>query len=51
MTAAQVLSSCWGKPRNAADSVTAEGKVAVWGYPEGFIYLTNDIVTRITTVR
>jgi hypothetical protein len=51
MTATQVLSSCWGKPDHNAESTTAQGKQAIWAYPEGELYLTNDVVTRIVTSR
>ena len=49
MKAAQVSASCWGQPDNIAESVTAQGKLAVWGYPEGYVYLTDGVVTRIVT--
>lgn len=51
MTEAKVLASCWGTADHAAQSVTAQGKQAVWSYPEGYIYLTNGVVTRIVTSR
>lgn len=51
MTEAKVLSSCWGNPDNNAQSVTASGKQAIWSYPEGYVYLTNGIVTKIVTAR
>jgi hypothetical protein len=51
MKAAQVSASCWGQPEHVAESVTAQGKLAVWGYPEGYVYLTDGVVTRIVTSR
>ena len=51
MTADQVLSSCWGKPDHAAEETTARGKMSVWGYPEGYVYLTDGTVTKIVTSR
>jgi hypothetical protein len=51
MKTAQVSASCWGQPDNIAESVTAQGKVAVWGYPEGYVHLTDGVVTRIVTSR
>lgn len=51
MTASQVLSSCWGKPDHAAESVTAQGQAAVWSYPEGYVYLSDNVVTKIVTAR
>lgn len=51
MTSAQVLSSCWGQPDHAAESITAQGKQAVWSYPEGYVYLTNGAVTKIVIAR
>jgi hypothetical protein len=51
MTGTQVLSSCWGKPDHVAESITAQGKQAIWAYLEGQLYLTNDVVTRIVTSR
>src|ERR1700736_2163154 len=35
MIGTQVLSSCWGKPDHVAESITAQGKQAIWAYPEG----------------
>lgn len=51
MTEAKVVASCWGAADHAAESVTAQGKKAVWSYPEGYVYLTNGIVTKIITSR
>lgn len=51
MTEARVAASCWGTADHAAESVTAQGKQAVWSYPEGYVYLTNGIVKRIVTSR
>ncbi len=51
MSTAQVLSSCWGKPDHAAESITAQGKQAVWSYPEGYVYLSDGTVTKIVTSR
>jgi len=51
MTEAKVLASCWGRPDHSAQSVTASGKDAVWAYPEGYVYLTNGVVTKIVTSR
>jgi hypothetical protein len=51
MTANQVLSSCWGNPDHAAEETTAQGKVSVWGYPEGYVYLSDGTVTKIVTSR
>jgi hypothetical protein len=51
MTSAQVLSSCWGQPDHSAESITAQGKQAVWSYPEGYVYLSDGIVIKIVTSR
>jgi len=51
MTEAKVLSSCWGNPDHFSESVTAEGKQAVWSYPEGYVYFSTGVVTRIVTSR
>jgi hypothetical protein len=51
MSAAQVVASCWGKPDHAAEETTARGKTAVWGYPEGYVYLADGTVTKIVTSR
>jgi hypothetical protein len=51
MTGPQVLSSCWGKADHVAESITAQGKQAIWAYPEGELCLTNDVVTRIVISR
>jgi hypothetical protein len=51
MTIAQVISSCWGKPDHAAESITAQGKQEVWSYPEGYVYLSDGVVTKIVTSR
>jgi hypothetical protein len=51
MTANQVRASCWGTPDHLAESVTAQGKQEVWGYPEGHVLLTDGVVVRIVTSR
>lgn len=51
MTTAQVEASCWGRPDHAAEETTVRGKIAVWRYPEGYIYLTDGTVTKIVTSR
>lgn len=51
MSGSQVLGSCWGKPDHVVESTIAEGKHAVWSYPEGYLHLTNDTVTRIEVSR
>jgi hypothetical protein len=51
MTEKQALSSCWGKPDHAAESITAGGTQAVWSYPEGYVYLSNGFVTKIIVSR
>jgi hypothetical protein len=51
MKSDQVRSSCWGQPDHAAESVTAQGKQAVWSYPEGYVYLSDGVVTKIITSR
>jgi len=51
MNTTQVLASCWGNPDHAAESTSAQGKTAIWAYPEGTLFLTNGIVTRIVTSR
>lgn len=51
MTRSQVLGSCWGRPDHATESVTAQGKLAIWSYPEGYVYFADDAVTRIDTSR
>ncbi len=43
MSEAQVLSSCWGKPDHAAESITARGKQALWSYPEGYVYSSKQL--------
>lgn len=51
MTANQVMASCWGQPDHVAEETTARGKVAVWGYPEGYVYLADRRVFKIVTSR
>lgn len=51
MTEAKVVASCWGAADHAAESVTAQGKQAVWSYPEGYVYFANGVVTQIVTSR
>ena len=51
MNTTQVLASCFGKPNHVAESVTAQGKQEVWSYPEGYVFLTDGIVTKIVTAR
>jgi hypothetical protein len=51
MSAAQVVSSCWGKPDHAAEETTARGKTSVWTYPEGYVYLADGTVVKIVTSR
>jgi hypothetical protein len=51
MTAGQVLSSCWGQPDHVHESITAQGKQAVWGYPGAAVVLSNETVTEIVTSR
>lgn len=51
MTAAQVLASCWGKPDHVAETITARGKVAGWGSPEGNILLSDGVVMKIETIQ
>jgi hypothetical protein len=51
MSESSVLASCWGKPEHKRESETAGGKQAVWGYPEGYLYFTKGLVTRIITPR
>ncbi len=49
MTAAQVLKSCWGKPRAVNLTVTAGGKREQWVYRGGYIYLDNGVVSAVQT--
>jgi hypothetical protein len=51
MMSAQVISSCWGKPDHAAESITAQGRQEVWSYPERYLYLSDGVVTKIVTSR
>lgn len=51
MSEAKVLASCWGAADHATESVSAHGKQAIWSYPEGSLFLTNGVVTRILTSR
>lgn len=47
MTQEQVRASCWGPPQGIMESDTARGKEAVLTYPQGNIYMSNGIVTKI----
>jgi hypothetical protein len=51
MSGSQVLASCWGNPARVVESITAQRKIAVWGYPEGRVLLDNGIVRKIETER
>lgn len=47
MSESSVLASCWGRP----DHKRFKGQQIIWGYPEGYLYFTNGLVTRIVTPR
>ena len=49
MTASQVFSSCWGKPRRVNTTITARGKHEQWVYGGGYLYLDDGVVTSIQT--
>lgn len=51
MTAAQVLASCWGKPRDVNETLTPRGKHEQWVYGRDYVYLDNGIVISIQTSR
>jgi len=51
MTEAKVLASCWGRPDHLSEEITAAGKMAVWAYPEGYVYLSGGLVTKIIVSR
>ncbi|WGS22007.1 MULTISPECIES: hypothetical protein [unclassified Bradyrhizobium] len=49
MTEAEVLVSCWGKPKMIA-GVNPAGE-SQWNYRQGFLYLKDGKVTRVLTWR
>jgi hypothetical protein len=49
MSDAQVLKSCWGKPKSVNETITAHGAHQQWVYGGGYLYLDDGVVTSIQT--
>jgi len=52
MSAAQIMKSCWGKPRSVNETLTGTRKHEQWIYGDGqYLYLDNGVLTSIQTSR
>lgn len=51
MTGDQVRASCWGAPKGIMEYDTVQGKMAIWAYPRGTVYMSNGKVTKIEAAK